>query len=76
MSNKQREEFEELWQTKILDAGWTLSKTESYFVWKRAWASAIASLVVKLPDICDLQPSIMMRKDVMNALDKAGIRYE
>lgn len=43
MNDKQREEFELFWQEKILDAGWTLSKTESYFVWRRAWQAAIAS---------------------------------
>lgn len=78
MSEKQREEFDVFWQEKILDAGWTLNKTESYFVWKRAWQAALSSVVVEIPKTgLGFEDVFYMRGDqVVSALEKAGIRYE
>ena len=78
MNEKQRAEFDVFWQEKILDAGWTLNKTESYFVWKRAWQAAIASVVVDIPSFFSdrYETDIIYSDDMEKALDKAGIRYE
>lgn len=88
MNDLQREKFEEFWKEKVLDAGWILSKTESYFVWKRAWQAAIESVVVEFTEeayFCPSKTELEQASDkgfshamemVKDALDKAGIKYE
>lgn len=83
MNDKMREEFEVFWQEKILDAGWSLSKTGSYFVWKRAWQASRASLVVELPgDFTETDSEtgseykIYYANEVKESITATGVKYK
>lgn len=73
----QIEKFEEFWKEKILDAGWVLSKMESYFVWKRAWQAAIESATVQLPEPHqdEWKELNLSTDEVVKAFDDAGVKY-
>ncbi len=82
MTNKRREDFEKLAAKHGYDLGtasdglYLDSRTQE--VW-RFWFSALDSVVVDVSGLCEAsynQSDTVYRSDVMDALDKAGIKYK
>lgn len=41
----------------------------------RAFSAGMKSVILELPDICDLYPRRMLESEVIKSLEKAGITY-